>query len=191
MSGGDMSDVEPENDSGAEGETGVQLQVKFRNYIPRDPKFRKKCLPRPSAEALEKRIEQEIADAVKWWHEQDVLTKIAPKKPNWDLKRDISKRLKQLENKTNRAIVQLVSKKLQEQPEATASSSSSSASAAGQTREGQQQGEAGVGPGPDSATLEEREAGAVLERAMERMEELDKEDMEEEEEEEGDGGGGD
>jgi len=34
---------------------------------------------------------------------------LAPKKPNWDLKRDVEKKLEVLEKRTQRAIVKLLS----------------------------------------------------------------------------------
>ena len=37
---------------------------------------------------------------------------MAPRKPDWDLKRDISKKLEKLERRTQRAIAELISKSL-------------------------------------------------------------------------------
>lgn len=42
------------------------------------------------------------------WHPQDVLTSVAPKKANWDLKREIAPKLDKLERRTQRAMVQLL-----------------------------------------------------------------------------------
>ncbi len=38
----------------------------------------------------------------------DLLVNVAPKKPNWDLRRDVAKKLEKLERRTQRAIVQLL-----------------------------------------------------------------------------------
>lgn len=38
---------------------------------------------------------------------QDILASVAPKKPNWDLRRDVEKKLAKLERRTQRALVQL------------------------------------------------------------------------------------
>ena len=38
------------------------------------------------------------------------LTTLAPKKPDWDLKRDNEKRLEKLERRTQKAIAELISK---------------------------------------------------------------------------------
>lgn len=39
---------------------------------------------------------------------QDVLASVAPKKANWDLKREIGPKLDKLERRTQRAMVQLL-----------------------------------------------------------------------------------
>lgn len=48
---------------------------------------------------------------------QDLLATIAPKKPNWDLRRDVEKKLARLERRTHRALVQLVQEQQQQAPE--------------------------------------------------------------------------
>lgn len=39
---------------------------------------------------------------------QDPFVNIAPKKPNWDLRRDVQKRIEKLERRTQKAIYQLM-----------------------------------------------------------------------------------
>jgi len=53
-------------------------------------------------EQLEKGKPEPIIDEV------DLAT-LAPRKPDWDLKRDVSKRLEKLEKRTQRAIAELIS----------------------------------------------------------------------------------
>lgn len=38
---------------------------------------------------------------------------MAPKKPNWDLKRDVEKKLEKLDRKTQRAIYEIIRKRLE------------------------------------------------------------------------------
>jgi coiled-coil domain-containing protein 12 len=38
---------------------------------------------------------------------------LAPKKPNWDLKRDVEKKLEKLDRKTQRAIYEVIRQRLQ------------------------------------------------------------------------------
>jgi len=42
------------------------------------------------------------------------LTNLAPRKPDWDLKRDVAKKLEKLEKQTQRAIVEIIRERLQQ-----------------------------------------------------------------------------
>jgi len=44
-----------------------------------------------------------------WWMDVKDLVKLAPRKPDWDLKRDVTKKLEKLERRTQRAIAELIS----------------------------------------------------------------------------------
>ncbi|PHJ23295.1 cwf18 pre-mrna splicing factor protein [Cystoisospora suis] len=89
-------------------------QLKFRNYVPRDAALRQFCIPRPSVEELEKQIDREAGDAVRSAANEDVLSQIAPRRPNWDLKRDVEKKLAVLSKRTDRAIFELIRIKVSE-----------------------------------------------------------------------------
>ena len=39
---------------------------------------------------------------------QSILVNVAPKKPNWDLRRDVEKKLAKLERRTQRALIQIM-----------------------------------------------------------------------------------
>lgn len=41
-------------------------------------------------------------------HAQELLVNVAPKKANWDLKRDIQAKLDKLERRTQRAIIEIM-----------------------------------------------------------------------------------
>eukprot|EP00123_Amoebidium_parasiticum_P012015 comp21063_c0_seq1/m.28349 comp21063_c0_seq1/g.28349 ORF comp21063_c0_seq1/g.28349 comp21063_c0_seq1/m.28349 type:complete len:120 (-) comp21063_c0_seq1:438-797(-) len=43
------------------------------------------------------------------------ITKLAPRKPTWDLKRDLEKKIQKLERRTQRAIAELVAERLRAQ----------------------------------------------------------------------------
>lgn len=45
----------------------------------------------------------------------DVLLNVVPKKANWDLRRDVEKKLAKLERRTQRALVQLMQEQQREQ----------------------------------------------------------------------------
>ncbi|KWU46446.1 hypothetical protein RHOSPDRAFT_31900 [Rhodotorula sp. JG-1b] len=79
--------------------TAERHQVfKFRNYDPETGTARKHA-----------RTDDD--DTV----EKQDLTNIQPKKPNWDLKRDLDRKLAKLKPKTEQAIAQLIRKRLQAQ----------------------------------------------------------------------------
>ncbi|XP_004495490.1 uncharacterized protein [Cicer arietinum] len=81
--------------------------MKFRNYVPHDkhlqegklapavlPKFEDPVsVPEPEPETQPK---------------EDPFLNIAPKKPNWDLRRDVQKKLDKLEKRTQKALYQLM-----------------------------------------------------------------------------------
>ncbi len=59
------------------------------------------------------------------------MSKLAPKKPTWDLKRDVQKKLDKLERRTQRAIAELVAERLRQQNEGSLDVAVSAGAAAG------------------------------------------------------------
>eukprot|EP00918_Siedleckia_nematoides_P024364 GHVU01052698.1.p1 GENE.GHVU01052698.1~~GHVU01052698.1.p1 ORF type:complete len:129 (+),score=28.01 GHVU01052698.1:37-387(+) len=91
----------------------------FRNYVPKSTKLRQYCLAKISVKALEEQIDNDMEMTIEESQKEDALTRIAPKKPNWDLKRDVERKLTILSHRTDRAIVQLINRKVQETSTAT------------------------------------------------------------------------
>ncbi|KAL8274851.1 hypothetical protein Esti_001203 [Eimeria stiedai] len=95
-------------------------EIRFRNYVPKDPKLRQFCLPRPSVDELEKQIAKEAQAAVQAAKEEasakpnDILSQVAPRRPNWDLKRDVERKITILSRRTDKAIVQLIREKIEQ-----------------------------------------------------------------------------
>jgi coiled-coil domain-containing protein 12 len=89
----------------------------FRNYTPKDESLKPGILPKPKL--IE--IEDEIKDRLESGKPQPLiekeidLTTLAPQKIDWDLKRDVDKRLRILEKRTQRAIVELIRDRLKQQ----------------------------------------------------------------------------
>ncbi|KAG1361222.1 putative coiled-coil domain-containing protein 12 [Cocos nucifera] len=81
------------------------LNMKFRNYLPHDKQLQEGKL----APAVLPKFEDPVA-AVPSAPEkiEDPFVNIAPKKPNWDLRRDVQKKLDKLERRTQKAIYQLM-----------------------------------------------------------------------------------
>ena len=88
--------------------------IKFRNYQPKDETLKEQKLP--TAKPLS--VEEEVKDHVEKSKSNDTvnevdLTNLAPRKPDWDLKRDVAKKLEKLERRTQRAIVELIRSRVQ------------------------------------------------------------------------------
>ncbi|XP_068639785.1 uncharacterized protein [Aristolochia californica] len=99
-----------QNDSKAEeaddkDEEGAP-DVKFRNYVPQDKQLQEGKLAPPVPSKFEDPVAAAPAEKV-----EDPFLNIAPKKPNWDLKRDVQKKLDKLERRTQKAIYKLMLEK--------------------------------------------------------------------------------
>lgn len=85
----------------------------FRSYRPEDEVLKESVIPDISPAAIEEEIKEKIAvgDSEDLAKEVD-LASLAPRKPDWDLKRDVSKKLEKLERRTKRAIAELIRERL-------------------------------------------------------------------------------
>ncbi|GAA0148752.1 RNA splicing factor [Lithospermum erythrorhizon] len=81
------------------------VSVKFRNYLPHDKQLQDGRLPPPVLPKFEDPV---AAAAAQEETKEDPFLNIAPKKPNWDLRRDVQKKLDKLERRTQKAIFQLM-----------------------------------------------------------------------------------
>lgn len=87
-------------------------QIHFRNYIPRTPDLQDFCLPRITSADIEAEIDKEIQEAIAAAEDTDAVLAIAPRKPNWDLKRDVERKMHTLAARTDRAVVQLIRQRI-------------------------------------------------------------------------------
>merc|ERR1719437_145644 len=71
-------------------------------------------LPKVTSAAIEDEIDREIEDALEKADDQDAVLTIAPKKPNWDLKRDVERKMQVLQARTDRAVVQLIRQRIKQ-----------------------------------------------------------------------------
>ncbi|KAI3797277.1 hypothetical protein L1987_32533 [Smallanthus sonchifolius] len=81
------------------------VNVKFRNYLPHDKELQEGKLAPPKLPKFEDPVASEPPVEEK---KEDPFLNIAPKKPNWDLRRDVQKKLDKLEKRTQKAIFQLM-----------------------------------------------------------------------------------
>ncbi|KAL5010999.1 hypothetical protein ScPMuIL_013304 [Solemya velum] len=85
----------------------------FRSYKPQDESLKEAVLPKIKPADVTEKIQSHL-EASKTEHVLDEvdLVNLAPRKPDWDLKRDVSKKLAKLERRTQRAIVELIRERL-------------------------------------------------------------------------------
>lgn len=87
------------------------LNMKFRNYLPHDKQLQEGKLAAPVLPKFEDPV---AILPVPEEEKEDPFVNIAPKKPNWDLRRDVQKKLDKLEKRTQKAMFQLVEQQQQE-----------------------------------------------------------------------------
>lgn len=90
------------------------LRPIFRSYKPQDETILENAIV---TEAVTESIEAEVQDQLDMLKTPIVIDEIdivnlAPRKPDWDLKRDVSKKLDKLEKQTQRAIAELIRERL-------------------------------------------------------------------------------
>eukprot|EP00123_Amoebidium_parasiticum_P012016 comp21063_c0_seq2/m.28350 comp21063_c0_seq2/g.28350 ORF comp21063_c0_seq2/g.28350 comp21063_c0_seq2/m.28350 type:complete len:158 (-) comp21063_c0_seq2:438-911(-) len=88
--------------------------IKLRNYKPQneDMAVGEPAAPEQPKLAL---VEQDKVDESEPFVDTVDITKLAPRKPTWDLKRDLEKKIQKLERRTQRAIAELVAERLRAQ----------------------------------------------------------------------------
>lgn len=91
------------------------VNLKFRNYVPKTADLKELVMEKPTIEALEQELAQRASDTIEASMEEDAVMAIAPKKPNWDLKRDVQKQLAVLSMKTDKAIMELIRRKIKQE----------------------------------------------------------------------------
>ncbi|XP_027578853.1 coiled-coil domain-containing protein 12 [Pipra filicauda] len=97
-------------------------EIKLRNYEPEDEELKKRKLPPGKPASVEDTVKEQLEAAKPEPIIDEVdLANLAPRKPDWDLKRDVSKKLEKLEKRTQRAIAELIRERLKGQEEELAS----------------------------------------------------------------------
>nr|XP_022910554.1 coiled-coil domain-containing protein 12 [Onthophagus taurus] len=88
---------------------------KFRSYNPNAEELVENKVAEPKLINIKDEIQDQL-DAAKSkvvLEELDITT-LAPRKPDWDLKRDVSKKLEKLERRTRKAIAEIIRERLKE-----------------------------------------------------------------------------
>ncbi|KAJ1355269.1 hypothetical protein KIN20_012603 [Parelaphostrongylus tenuis] len=102
-------DYEEEIEKTKRSKTGEAI---FRNYKP-SSEVGKVVHPKPKFDVVEEVIADHLEDTKKIEPVKTVdLSTLAPKKIDWDLKRDIEKRLQKLERRTQKCIAEIIRERL-------------------------------------------------------------------------------
>ncbi|EPB87798.1 hypothetical protein HMPREF1544_05458 [Mucor circinelloides 1006PhL] len=104
----------------------AEKALKFRSYTPNDEKLQQHvdiAKPTDIGNTLETETKdftkEALAQAAEKQKEEVDLFNLAPKKPNWDLKRDVEKKLERLDRRTQRAIYEIIRQRLEGDKDAT------------------------------------------------------------------------
>ncbi|KAG1681271.1 Coiled-coil domain-containing protein 12 [Nymphon striatum] len=89
---------------------GALPKPKFRSYNPQDEQLKENTVPRITPGTVEEHVKEDIerSKKIEPIMEEVDLVNLAPRKPDWDLKRDVAKKLERLEKRTQRAIVEII-----------------------------------------------------------------------------------
>nr|XP_009936630.1 PREDICTED: coiled-coil domain-containing protein 12 [Opisthocomus hoazin] len=109
--GGERENKQPREDD--EEETVKHKELRLRNYEPEDEELKKRKVPQARLASVEDTVKDQLEAAKPEPIIDEVdLANLAPRKPDWDLKRDVSKKLEKLEKRTQRAIAELIRERL-------------------------------------------------------------------------------
>jgi coiled-coil domain-containing protein 12 len=83
-------------------------KIKFRNYNPHTEELKDNKINRTLPKSIESEVQDQLKSANNAHVEEVNLSNLAPKKIDWDLKRDISRKLDKLERHTQKAIIDII-----------------------------------------------------------------------------------
>ncbi|XP_022744673.1 coiled-coil domain-containing protein 12-like [Durio zibethinus] len=107
----DEDSVQPAEDKTDETNEENNPSMKFRNYVPHDKQLQEGKVAPP----VLPKFEDPVAAAPPPSEDQeDPFVNIAPKKPNWDLRRDVQKKLDKLERRTQKSLYKLMEQQEQQ-----------------------------------------------------------------------------
>uniref|UniRef100_A0A668U1V9 Coiled-coil domain containing 12 n=1 Tax=Oreochromis aureus TaxID=47969 RepID=A0A668U1V9_OREAU len=113
--GQEQDDGEPESKKATleEATQEKHRELKLRNYAPEDEELKERQVPKAKPASVEDKVKDQLEAANPEPIIEEVdLANLAPRKPDWDLKRDVAKKLEKLERRTQRAIAELIRDRL-------------------------------------------------------------------------------
>ncbi|XP_036452435.1 coiled-coil domain-containing protein 12 [Colossoma macropomum] len=114
LQGREPADGEPESKRALEeAEAEKHRDLKLRNYTPEDEELKERQVPKAKPASVEDKVKDQLEAANPEPVIEEVdLANLAPRKPDWDLKRDVAKKLEKLEKRTQKAIAELIRERL-------------------------------------------------------------------------------
>ncbi|XP_076009774.1 coiled-coil domain-containing protein 12 [Genypterus blacodes] len=115
LQGRELDDGEPESKKATSEEAAEERhrELKLRNYTPEDEELKERQVPNAKPASVEDKVKDQLEAANPEPIIEEVdLANLAPRKPDWDLKRDVAKKLEKLERRTQRAIAELIRDRL-------------------------------------------------------------------------------
>ncbi|XP_015176968.1 PREDICTED: coiled-coil domain-containing protein 12 [Polistes dominula] len=110
--------LKKKNEEGKDIKTDTPSKLpmpKFRSYKPQDESLKEKVLENAKPGDVESEVQDQLSAAKsKVVIEELDISNLAPRKPDWDLKRDVSKKLEKLERRTQKAIAELIRERLKQ-----------------------------------------------------------------------------
>ncbi|XP_066581172.1 coiled-coil domain-containing protein 12 [Prorops nasuta] len=111
--------LKKKNEEAKENKFDVSVKLptpKFRSYKPQDDSLKEKKLADAKPGDIESEVQEQLEAAkTKVVIEELDINNLAPRKPDWDLKRDVSKKLDKLERRTQKAIAELIRDRLKQE----------------------------------------------------------------------------
>ncbi|XP_015588447.1 coiled-coil domain-containing protein 12 [Cephus cinctus] len=96
-------------------ETATLPKPKFRSYKPQDDNLKDNVVEEAKVGDVEAEVQDQLSAAnTKVVIEELDISNLAPRKPDWDLKRDVAKKLEKLERRTQKAIGELIRERLKQ-----------------------------------------------------------------------------
>ncbi|KAF7997563.1 hypothetical protein HCN44_006134 [Aphidius gifuensis] len=87
---------------------------KFRSYKPQDESLKENILDEAKPGDIISEVQEQLdASKTKFTVEELEIGNLAPRKPDWDLKRNVAKKLEKLERRTQKSIAELIRKRLE------------------------------------------------------------------------------
>ncbi|XP_077384452.1 coiled-coil domain-containing protein 12 isoform X2 [Festucalex cinctus] len=116
LHGREQDDGEPEHKKASLEEETLESRhkdLKLRNYTPEDAELKERQVPKAKPASVEDKVKDQLKAANPEPIIEEVdLANLAPRKPDWDLKRDVAKKLEKLSRRTQRAIAELIRDRL-------------------------------------------------------------------------------